>query len=71
MTKPLHVGHAARNGLFAALMAQQGFTANPGAFEHKQGFLDVFNGPGTYDVGRDPGRLVCAAASARAAAIRA
>jgi 2-methylcitrate dehydratase PrpD len=51
MTKPLHVGHAARDGVFAALMAQQGFTASPGAFEHKQGFLDVFNGPGTYDVG--------------------
>jgi 2-methylcitrate dehydratase PrpD len=52
MTKPLHVGHAARDGVFAAMMAQQGFTASPGAFEHKQGFLDVFNGPGTYDVAR-------------------
>jgi 2-methylcitrate dehydratase PrpD len=52
MTKPLHVGHGIRDGLFAALMAQQGFTANPGAFEHKQGFLDVFNGPGTYDTAR-------------------
>src|ERR1700761_2186884 len=51
MTKPLHVGHGIRDGVFAALMAQQGFTANPGAFEHKQGFLDVFNGPGTYDLG--------------------
>ena len=45
MTKPLHVGHASRNGLFAAYMARGGFTANAGAFEHKQGFLDVFNGP--------------------------
>ena len=52
MTKPLHVGHSARNGLFAAFMAREGFTANPGAFEHKQGFLDVFNGPGTYDTAR-------------------
>ncbi len=49
MTKPLHVGHASRDGLFAAYMARAGFTANPGVFEHKQGFLDVFNGPGTYD----------------------
>jgi 2-methylcitrate dehydratase PrpD len=49
MTKPLHVGHASRNGLFAAFMARNGFTANQSAFEHKQGFLDVFNGPGTYD----------------------
>jgi 2-methylcitrate dehydratase PrpD len=52
MTKPLHVGHGTRNGLFAVLMAQAGYTANAGTFEHKQGFLDVFNGPGTYDTGR-------------------
>jgi len=52
MTKPLHVGHTARNGLFAALMVKQGFTANPGALEAKQGFLDVFNGPGTYHIDR-------------------
>ena len=52
MTKPLHVGHALRDGLFAALLADGGFTANPGAFEHRQGFLDVFNGPGTYDEAR-------------------
>ncbi len=52
MTKPLHVGHATRNGLFATLMAQAGYTANPATFEHKQGFLDVFNGPGTYDTAK-------------------
>ena len=52
MTKPLHVGHGIRDGLFAALMAKEGYTASPGAFEHKQGFLDVFNGPGTYDIAR-------------------
>ena len=52
MTKPMHVGHTARNGLLAALMVQQGFTANPAALEHKQGFLEVFNGAGTYDPAR-------------------
>lgn len=53
MTKPLHIGHCARNGLYAARLASLGFTANPeSVFEHKQGFLDVFNGPGTYDVAR-------------------
>jgi 2-methylcitrate dehydratase PrpD len=52
MTKPLHVGHGTRNGVFAALMVQGGFTANAGTFEHKQGFLDVFNGPGTYDTAK-------------------
>ena len=52
MTKPGHVGQGTRNGLLAVFMIQQGFSANPGAFEHKQGFLDVFNGPGTYDAAR-------------------
>ena len=52
MTKSLHVGHGTRSGLFAALMVREGFTANPATFEHKQGFLDVFNGPGTYDTSR-------------------
>jgi len=51
MAKPLHVGHCARNGLYAARLAQLGYTANAAAvFEHTQGFLDVFNGPGTYAV---------------------
>ena len=49
MTKPLHVGHTARNGLFAAQLAREGFTANPAALEHKQGFLQVFNGAGNFD----------------------
>ena len=49
MVKPLHVGQSARNGLFAALLAEGGFDANAEAFEHHQGFLNVFNGPGTYD----------------------
>ena len=48
MTKPLHVGHVGRNGLFAALIAERGFESNPAALEHKQGWLEVFNGQGTY-----------------------
>lgn len=53
MTKPLHVGNSARSGLLAARLAAQGFTANTASvFEHEQGFLDVFNGPGTYDTAR-------------------
>lgn len=51
-TKPLHVGNSARSALFAALLARDGFTANPGAFEHKQGYLNVFNGEGNYDVSK-------------------
>jgi 2-methylcitrate dehydratase PrpD len=49
MTKPLHVGHTARSGLFAALLAKGGFTANNAALEHPQGFLMVFNGEGNFD----------------------
>ena len=52
MTKPLHAGQCARGGLFAALLAREGFTANPDAFEHKQGFFNVFSGPGHYDASR-------------------
>ncbi len=52
MVKPLHVGHCARNGLFAALLARDGFTASPVAFEHKQGYFEVFNGSGNYDASK-------------------
>lgn len=48
MAKPYHVGHSARNGLMAALLAQQGFSASPEAFEHPQGFFNVYNGQGHY-----------------------
>lgn len=52
MTKPLHVGHCSRNGLLAALLARDGFTAGPQAFEHKQGYFEVFNGAGNYDAAK-------------------
>jgi 2-methylcitrate dehydratase PrpD len=42
MTKPLHVGHAARNGVTAAKLAHAGFTANGQAIEAGGGFLDNF-----------------------------
>ena len=44
MVKPLHVGQAARDGLMAALLASEGFTANPEALEHKQGFFQSYDG---------------------------
>jgi 2-methylcitrate dehydratase PrpD len=52
MVKSLHVGHCARNGLYAALLARHGFTANEGVFEHPQGFLAVFNGAGHHDAAK-------------------
>ncbi len=48
MVKSLHVGHCARSGLFAAELAREGFDASALAFEHKQGFFNVFNGEGNY-----------------------
>lgn len=38
MTKPLHVGKAAMNGLMAAQLAARGFTANQAGIECEQGF---------------------------------
>src|SRR5690606_26237680 len=52
MVKPLHVGQCARNGLLAALLARDGFTAGDRPFEHKQGYFNVFNGEGHYDADR-------------------
>ena len=51
MTKPLHVGQTARNGLLAALLAAEGYSAGLDALEHPQGFFEVFNGAGNYDAG--------------------
>jgi len=52
MTKPLHIGQCGRNGLLAALLAEGGFDAAIDVLEHAQGFLNVFNGPGTFDAGK-------------------
>lgn len=52
MTKPFHVGHCARSGLLAALLAREGLTANARALEDPQGFFNVYNGPGTFDADR-------------------
>ncbi len=41
MTKPLHVGRAAENGVTAALLAARGFTADPQALDGQWGFLQV------------------------------
>jgi 2-methylcitrate dehydratase PrpD len=49
MTKPLHAGLAARNGLMAALLAEKGFTADGTALEGAFGFGKVFTAGGGYD----------------------
>lgn len=52
MVKSLHVGQCARGGLMAALLARKGFTANADAFAHKQGYFNLFNGPGKFHAER-------------------
>ena len=42
--KPFHVGHAARCGVEAALLAAAGFTGNPRAIEHVDGFGSTHGG---------------------------
>jgi 2-methylcitrate dehydratase PrpD len=42
MTKPLHAGNAASNGILAATLALNGFTARDNAIEAVQGYAEVF-----------------------------
>jgi 2-methylcitrate dehydratase PrpD len=43
MTKPLHCGNAARNGVLAASLGRSGFTASPVAFEGRNGYFQSFS----------------------------
>jgi 2-methylcitrate dehydratase PrpD len=49
MTKPLHAGYAARNGVLAALMAREGVTASTEVLDDPYGFAGVFNHHGDID----------------------
>jgi 2-methylcitrate dehydratase PrpD len=42
MTKPLHAGHAARNGMAAAMLGKGGLSANATALEGRGGFFATF-----------------------------
>jgi len=50
MTKPLHMGNAARNGVLAGLLAENGFTADQQAVGGPQGFAKVYSGSGSYNM---------------------
>lgn len=50
MTKPLHAGWAARNGVVAAELAARGFTADPRALEGESGFLRAMSGGAEVDL---------------------
>jgi 2-methylcitrate dehydratase PrpD len=55
MTKPLHAGRAAENGVTAALLAQRGFTAAINILEAQRGFYQAM--AGGYDASKIAGRL--------------
>jgi 2-methylcitrate dehydratase PrpD len=42
MTKPLHAGHAARNGMAAAMLGKAGLSSNHAALEGRGGFFATF-----------------------------
>jgi 2-methylcitrate dehydratase PrpD len=42
MTKPLHAGNAARNGVLAAMLGKRGFTSSPIALEARTGYFATF-----------------------------
>ena len=55
MTKPLHAGRAAENGVSAALLAQDGFTSAINILEAQRGFFNAM--AGGYDESKISGRL--------------
>jgi 2-methylcitrate dehydratase PrpD len=57
MTKPLHVGRAAENGVMAAELASRGFTGAADALDGPWGFLEVFSSGGGFDASRIIGKL--------------
>ena len=52
MTKPLHAGHAAHVGVEAAMLAADGFTADPDVFEGPIGYGEVMTPDDSYDPSR-------------------
>ncbi len=57
MTKPLHVGRAAHNGVVAAELAARGFTGGKDALDPPWGFMQVFSHGRGFDADRIIGKL--------------
>lgn len=58
----LHAGNASRNGVMAAHLAREGFTADPQPLEGRFGLMDALCGPGTYEISlltKDFGQPLC------------
>jgi 2-methylcitrate dehydratase PrpD len=54
MTKPLHVGRAAQNGIVAAQLASHGFSGGKDALDPPWGFFQTFS----HGEGYDPARII-------------
>jgi 2-methylcitrate dehydratase PrpD len=50
LTKSLHVGQAAKNGVIAALLARDGWTSAPDILEGDVGYSNLFCGRGKFDL---------------------
>ncbi len=57
LTKPLHVGQTAKNGVMAALLARKGWIADRNILEGQFGYCNLFCGPGNYDLKDMPASL--------------
>jgi 2-methylcitrate dehydratase PrpD len=57
MTKPLHVGRAAQNGVIAAELASKGFTGGRQGLDPPWGFFQVFSHGSGFDADRIVGKL--------------
>ncbi len=57
MTKPLHVGRAAQNGVVAAELAARGFSGGKDALDPPWGFMQVFSHGNGFDADRIVGKL--------------
>lgn len=57
MTKPLHVGRAAQNGVVAAELAARGFTGGKDALDPPWGFFQAFSHGAGFDADRIVGKL--------------
>lgn len=57
MTKPLHVGRAAQNGIIAAELAERGFTGGREALDPPWGFFSTFSHGQGFDENRIAGLL--------------
>ena len=57
MTKPMHAGNAARNGIAAAELAKIGYGANPDTLDGENSFCNIFSGYKSKELGNHADNL--------------